>query len=85
MSNGYLSGNDAIDIARMSGIQMCRVPCKIGDPPDSSWQVAEEAIADGEDPEMFFLDLDHISSDDAGAAILALVGMFKAWHDARGG
>ena len=82
MSNGYLSGSDALDIARMSGIQLCRVPCKIGDPPDTSWQTAEEAIADGDDPINYFLDLDHISSDDAGKAILALTGAFRAFVDA---
>lgn len=80
--NGPICGQDAIDLAKMSGVQLCRVPCKVGDPPDTSWQAAEEAIADGDDIDYFFIDLDNICSDDAGKIILALTGMFRAWDDA---
>ena len=80
--NGPICGQDAIDLAKMSGVQLCRVPCKVGDPPDTSWQAAEEAIADGDDIDYFFLDLDNITPDDAGKIILAMTGMFRAWTDA---
>lgn len=81
MSNGYLSGRDAIDVAKMSGVQLYRAPCSIEEAPDTAWQTAEAAIAAGADPEEFFLDLDRLAPRDSGSIILSLVGMFKAWHD----
>lgn len=81
MGNGYVSGADAIDLARMSGLQLNRVPCKVDDVPDTSWEVADKLIAEGVDPEEFFMDLDRLTVEQAGHVILCLVGMSKALHD----
>lgn len=81
--NGYVSGKDAIDLARMSGVQLYRVPAAIDEPPDTSWDTADAAVAAGEDPDLFFIDLDRLCNNDAGTIILSLIGAFKAWHDFR--
>jgi hypothetical protein len=79
--NGYLCGADAVDVARMAGVQLYRVPACIDEPPDTSWATADAAIAAGEDPGLFFIDLDRLKPEDAGTIILSLIGIFKAWHD----
>lgn len=81
----YIIGHDAIDLARMAGIQLHKVPASLEEPPDTSWQIAEAQIAAGEDPDLFMVDPYRMTNETAGDTIHALVGMFKAWHDYRTG
>ncbi len=80
--NGLLTGTDAIDVARMSGVQLHRAPAHAGDTPDTSWVAAEAAIKAG-DAELddFYIDLDFLPTGDAGTIILCLIAVQKAWHD----
>ena len=82
--NGYLTGGDAIAVAKMSDVQLHRTPCRAGEPADTSWRAAELSIRLGDATEDdYYLDLDALPVEDAGTVILCLVGMCKAVLDAR--
>lgn len=81
LPNGYITGRDAVDLAMLSGVLLRKAPCHAADPADTSWQAAEISLSMGEDPGLFYIDLDNLTSQEAGDLILALVGVFKAIHD----
>lgn len=80
--NGFLVGRDAIDLAKVSELQLNRSPCSATSKPDTGWEAAEDAIKAGQAEENdYYIDLDRLCNEDAGQAILSLVGLLKAWLD----
>ena len=77
MSN-YLVGSDAVDLARITGLSLNRSGYRIGDAPDIGWQVADQLVSEGVDPNELFFDLDRLLPADASHVILSLVGLMKA-------
>ena len=80
----YLSGADAIDVARLTGLQLHRNPAKAGVAPDTDWRTADFLVMAGASPDEFFIDLGRLSPADSADIILSLIGMWKASHDLRG-
>ncbi len=82
--NGFITGTDAIDIAKMAGVQLCRAPCRNGEPPDTSWEAAELSMRLGDSVvDDYSIDLDSLPTEDAGNIILCLIAMYKAVFDYR--
>ncbi len=80
MSN-YLIGEDAVDLARITGLDLFRMPYGVNDKADTGWKVADDLIAKGEATvDDFLFDLDRLSNEHASHTILSLVGFLKAWH-----
>ncbi len=80
--NGFIAGTDAIEVAKISGVQLSRAPCRKGEDPDTNWRTAELCIAMGDAvADDFYIDLDSLPVQDAGTVILCLVGMCKAILD----
>ena len=79
---GYIVGSDAIDIARMTGLQLHRTPARKGAKPDTSWDTAESLI-DGKHitADDFFLDTSNWTADDAHNVTESLIGLYKATLD----
>lgn len=82
--NGFIVGQDAIDVAKLSGVQLHRVPSNADEPADTDWKVAE-ALVDigGVTVDSFYIDLDKLPTEDAGSIILSLIAIHKALHDFR--
>ncbi len=79
--NGFVTGNDALDVARMTNVQLHRAPCRNGEPPDTSWEAAELSVRLGDSVvDDYYIDLDSLSNNDAGLIILSLIGAFKAFN-----
>lgn len=75
--DGYIVGTDAIDIARITGVQLHRAPCRTTDAADTSWQVADLAIQEGADPAEFFMDPSRLCNSDASTVIHGLAGFIR--------
>lgn len=80
---GYIVGSDALDIARMTGLQLHRTPARRGAAPDTSWTVAEGLIASDKRVSVddFFLDTADWSALDAHDVVESLIGLYKATLD----
>jgi len=73
----YLVGVDAIDLARIAGLQLHRGATRPGDTPDTHWSVADSLIAGGASPDEFFIDVTRLSGEDSANAILSLIGLIR--------
>lgn len=80
----YVTGSDAIDIARLTGIQLHRQPARIGAEPDTDWKTAEFLVSAGATPDDFFIDLTRLNAKESADIILSLMGMWKAVRDYTG-
>lgn len=80
---GYIVGRDALDIARMTGLQLHRTPARRGATPDTSVTVAEHLIANERHvkEEDFFFDTDDWSPEDTYNVVESLIGLYKATLD----
>lgn len=85
MSNNYVTGIDAIDLARLTGLQLHRQPARIGAEPDTDWKTAEFLAAGGVPVDDFFIDLSRLSPEDSATCVLSLIGIIKAMHDFMSG
>lgn len=80
--NGFVTGCDALDVARLTGVQLHRAPCRNGEPPDTSWEAAELSMRMGDSAvDDYYIDLDSLTATDAGTIILSLIGAFKAFYN----
>lgn len=79
--DGYITGVDAIDVARLTELELHRGASRISDRPDTSWQQADALVASGTDPDEFYIDINRLSKLEAANVILSLIGAFQAWHD----
>ncbi len=77
----YVTGADAIDLARMTELDLHRGKSRIGDKPDVHWTVADYLVSTGVDPEEFFMDLGRMKPADLATIIQSLIGLWKARHD----
>ncbi len=74
-----LAGLDAIDLARISGVQLHRHPCKGGDQADTDWSTAEKAIIAGlADSSDFYVDSKTLTSIESWLIIASLITTIKA-------
>lgn len=80
---GYIVGRDALDIARMTGLQLHRVPTRRGEKPDTDISVADALIASGQHitENDFFLDTADWTAKDAHDVTESLIGLYKATLD----
>lgn len=80
MEPQYLTGADAIDLARLTGLQLHRAPARANAVADTDWSTAELLVSSGTNADDFFLDLTRLSSQEASDCIQSLVGLWKAYH-----
>lgn len=80
---GYIVGRDALDIARMTGLQLHRTPARRGAKPDTDIAVAESLIANEKHitEDDFYLDTVDWSAADAHHVTESLIGLYKATLD----
>lgn len=81
MEPHYITGSDAIDLARLTGLQLHRQPARIGAEPDTDWKTADFLVMGGTPADDFFIDLSRLSTEDASNCVLSLIGIIKAMHD----
>ena len=78
----YITGMDAIDIAKLAGLQLHKVPSRSEEEPDTFWRTAEYNITSGlAKPDDYYIDLMRLSPGDSRDIILSLIGMWKASKD----
>lgn len=78
----YITGTDAIDIAKLAGVQLHKGPARITDEADTSWSNAESQLESGlAKPDDFYIDTMRLSPSDSSDIILSLIGMWKASKD----
>lgn len=77
----YITGTDAIDIARLTGLQLHRHPAKLDAEPDTDWRTAEFLTQSGTSADEFFIDLARLSTQDNINIIVSLIGFWKASKD----
>lgn len=83
MENQYITGTDAIDLARLTGLQLHRHPARIGAEPDTDWRTADFLVSAGHSPDDFFIDLARLSPKDYSDIILSLMGLWQAYHEMK--
>lgn len=76
----FIVGQDALDIAMMTGLQLHRGETRHNSTPDTAWVTAQALIVAGGATALdFYIDPYALTNVQAGDTIHHLIGLFKAW------